>query len=328
MGRTWLVLGGTGMLGQDLVALLQRRGVTVVALGSAGCDITDRAEVERVVAEQGPDVVVNCAAHTAVDAAETEEAAAFALNATGAFNVARAARSAAAQLVHVSTDYVFDGRGTTPYDVDHPQDPRSAYGRTKAAGEWAVRATHPDALVVRTAWLYGAHGPNFVATMLTLAGKRETLDVVADQIGQPTWTGDLAETIIGLVEQECPGGFYHGTSSGQGSWFDLAQEAFRLTGLDPERVRPTTSEAFQRPAPRPAYSVLARSPRGPSIGDWRARLAASGVVQQERAAERAGLRSRLETTAVRGTQPNGNEGNADASDEEETGFCGERRRRA
>ena len=287
MARRWLVLGGTGMLGQDLDALLRSRGESVVSLGSAGCDVTELETVQRVIGDHAPDVVVNCAAYTAVDAAESDEAAAFALNGTGAFNVARTARAADAQLVHVSTDYVFDGRAEEPYDVEHPQAPQSAYGRTKAAGEWAVRATHPDALIVRTAWLYGAHGSNFVATMLKLAQNRDTLDVVTDQVGQPTWAGDLADTIVGLIEQECSGGFYHGTSSGSGSWFDLARETFILAGLDPERVRPTTSEAFQRPAPRPAYSVLARSPRGPSIGDWRARLAASGVVQQERAAERA-----------------------------------------
>lgn len=278
MTRGWLVLGGTGMLGQDLEQTLRRRGEGVVSLGSAGCDITDPLAVARAVADHAPDVVVNCAAYTAVDAAESDEAAAFALNATGAANVARAARAAGAALVHVSTDYVFDGHADTPYDVEHPQDPRTAYGRTKAAGEWAVRAIHPDARIVRTAWLYGAHGSNFVATMIGLAARRDTLDVVADQVGQPTWTGDVAETIVGLVEQDCPGGFYHGTSSGSGSWFELAREAFTLAGLDPQRVRETTSDAFQRPAPRPAYSVLARSPRGPIIGDWRERLAASGVV--------------------------------------------------
>lgn len=276
--RSWLVLGGTGMLGQDLVGVIDGRAEHVVALGSADGDITDLPRLRALMAEQRPDVVVNCAAHTAVDAAETEEARAFELNATGAFNVALAAREVGARLVHVSTDYVFDGVATRPYDVDHPQAPRSAYGRTKAAGEWAVRSTYPDALVVRTAWLYGQHGPNFVSTMLKLAATRETLDVVADQLGQPTWTGDLAETIVGLIDAECPGGYFHGTSSGEGSWFDLAQETFRLAGLDAERVHRTTSDAFQRPAPRPSYSVLARSPRGPIIGEWRERLAASGVV--------------------------------------------------
>lgn len=275
----WLVVGGTGMLGQDLVALLeQREGVDVVSLGSAGCDITDADAVHRVVAETAPDVVVNCAAHTAVDAAETEEGAAFALNAVGARNVAAAARAGGAQLVHVSTDYVFDGFAQEPYAVDTPQNPRSAYGRTKAAGEWAVRLAHPDARVVRTAWLYGAHGGNFVRTMLTLSASKETLDVVDDQIGQPTWTGDVAKTIVGLVDDAAPGGYYHATSDGRGSWFDLAQESYRLAGLDPERIHRTTSEAFVRPAPRPAFSVLGRSPRGPQIGDWRQRLAVSGVV--------------------------------------------------
>lgn len=277
--RIWLVLGGTGMLGQDLVALLeQREGTDFVSLGSAGCDIRDAHAVRRVIAETAPDVVVNCAAHTAVDAAETEEGAAFALNAIGARNVATAARASGAQLLHVSTDYVFDGSAQEPYAVDTPQNPRSSYGRTKAAGEWAVRLAHPDARIVRTAWLYGAHGGNFVRTMLTLSATKATFDVVDDQVGQPTWTGDVAETIVGLVDDDAPGGYYHATSDGRGSWFDLAQESYRLAGLDPERIHRTTSEAFVRPAPRPVFSVLGRSPGGPQIGEWRERLDASGVV--------------------------------------------------
>lgn len=274
----WLVLGGTGMLGQDLVVLLEERGETVVGLGSVDCDITDHDSVRRAIDEYAPDVVVNCAAHTAVDAAESEEAAAFALNAIGPRNIALAAREAGAQCIHVSTDYVFDGEADEPYPVDTLQNPRSAYGRTKAAGEWAVRLAHPDARIVRTAWLYGKNGGNFVATMLKLSTTKDTLDVVDDQVGQPTWTGDVAETIIGLVESGAPGGYYHGTSDGRGSWYDLAREAYRLAGLDPERIHPTTSAAFVRPAPRPGFSVLGRSPQGPLIGDWRERLEASGVV--------------------------------------------------
>ena len=273
----WLVLGGTGMLGREVVEMLQARGEDVVGLGSQGCDITDLDSVRDALAEHRPFAVVNCAAHTAVDAAESDEAAAFDLNAAGAHHVALVARERDARLVHVSTDYVFDGCASEPYHVDAPQNPRTAYGRTKAAGEWAVRAAHPDACIVRTAWLYGRHGGNFVTTMLALAASKPTLDVVDDQRGQPTWAGDLAAAIIDLVETRAPGGYYHGTSDGEATWFDLAQETYRLAGLDPQRIRPTTSAAFVRPAPRPAYSVLARSPRGPLIGPWRERLAASGI---------------------------------------------------
>ena len=185
-----LVTGASGMLAHDLVPALRRAGWVVTAMDRSDLDVTDPAEC--VAAVDGHDLVVNAAAYTAVDDAETNEAAAFAVNAVGAANVARACSRAGARLVQLSTDYVFDGSATEPYAVDHPVAPRSAYGRTKAAGEWAVRALCPESWVVRTAWLYGAGGPNFVSTMLRLAGERETLSVVDDQVGQPTWTVDLA----------------------------------------------------------------------------------------------------------------------------------------
>ena len=177
----------------------------------------------------------------------------------------------------MSTDYVFAGDATSPYAEDAPLAPRSAYGRTKAAGEWAVQALCPQSWIVRTAWLYGAHGPNFVKTMARLAAERDTVSVVDDQRGQPTWTVDLAHAIVRLVEAEAPFGTYHGTSSGETTWFGFAQEIFRLLGHDPARVLPTTSEAFVRPAPRPAYSVLChdhwRSANLAHIQEWREALA-------------------------------------------------------
>ncbi|GAA1533610.1 dTDP-4-dehydrorhamnose reductase [Dermacoccus barathri] len=267
----WVITGGTGMFGTDLAAVARDKGHEVVALGSGDCDIRDLETVRQTVA--GADVVVNAAAYTAVDAAETDEAAAFALNATGAHNVAVAAREAGAKLVHISTDYVFDGSSSEPYDENTPQNPQSAYGRTKAAGEWAVRAAHPDALVVRTAWLYGEHGPNFVTTMLRLAGSHETLHVVDDQHGQPTWTLDLAHYTVALLENDAPGGYYHGTSEGSTTWFDFTREIFRLSGLDPERVQPTTSDKFPRPAPRPANSVLAHRRSDGGLPIWGVALA-------------------------------------------------------
>lgn len=251
---TWVLLGGTGMLGQDLAALLEQQGEQVRALGSADCDIRDAAAVRKAV--EGASVVVNCAAYTAVDAAEDHEAEAFDLNAVGARNAAAAAAEVSARFVQVSTDYVMAGTDEGPYDEDTPQRPRSAYGRTKAAGEWAVRLANPDALIVRTAWLYGKGGNNFVSTMLRLAGEREQLTVVADQAGQPTWTHDLADLIVRLVRAQAPGGIYHGTSSGATTWHGFAQEIFRLSGLDPQRVAPVTTADFPRPAPRPANSVL------------------------------------------------------------------------
>jgi len=218
-------------------------------------DIIDPEACHAVVA--GHDLVVNVAAWTAVDHAETHEAEAFAVNALGAANLARACSTAGARMVQVSTDYVFAGDATRPYAEDAPLSPRSAYGRTKGAGEWAVRTHLPDASwIVRTAWLYGAHGPNFVKTMARLAQERDTVSVVDDQRGQPTWTVDLAAAIVRLVEGQAPFGTYHGTSAGETTWFGFAQAIFADLGLDPERVKPTTSDAFPRPAARPAYSVL------------------------------------------------------------------------
>lgn len=268
----WVITGGTGMFGTDLAAVARENGHEVVALGSRDCDIRDLEAARRAVA--GADVVVNAAAYTAVDAAETDEADAFALSALGARNVARAAREASARLVHISTDYVFDGQAAEPYSEDAPQAPRSVYGRSKAAGEWAVRAEHPDALVVRTAWLYGEHGPNFVATMLRLAQTHDTLSVVNDQHGQPTWTLDLARYVVALIENDAPGGYYHGTSQGSTTWFDFTRAIFELTGLDPDRVQPTSSDAFPRPAPRPTNSVLGHDAGAPRLPEWRTSLAA------------------------------------------------------
>jgi len=252
----WLVTGAGGMLGRDLVDALAAREVD--GLTHADLDITDSAAVEK--ATDGYDVVVNTAAWTAVDAAEDHEPEAFAVNALGPARLAAACARTGARLVHVSTDYVFSGDAVAPYPEDAPVAPRSAYGRTKAAGEWAVRAALPDrSWVVRTAWLYGEHGPNFVKTMIRLERERDTLDVVDDQRGQPTWSRDVARQIVSLVDASAPAGSYHATSSGETTWFGLTRRIFELLGSDPERVRPTTTDRFPRPAPRPAYSVLGHS---------------------------------------------------------------------
>jgi dTDP-4-dehydrorhamnose reductase len=246
-----LLLGGAGMLGTDLRRILGRK---VEAPTSAELDIRDAAAVE--AAAEGADVVINAAAYTRVDDAETHEEEALAINGAGAENAARAAAAVGARFVQLSTDYVFDGVADEPYREDAPPNPVGAYGRTKADGERRVLAAHPDAHIVRTAWLYGHNGSSFPRTMLTLASQRDTVSVVTDQVGQPTWTLDVARLINALIESNAPGGIYHATNGDSATWFVFAQELFRRAGLDPKRVLPATSDEFVRPAPRPAYSVL------------------------------------------------------------------------
>jgi dTDP-4-dehydrorhamnose reductase len=276
------VTGAAGMLGRDLQHALAGREVT--ALTRAELDITDPHAVSAAVA--GHDVVFNTAAYTDVDGAESHEAEAFAINATGVENLARAASSTGAKLVTISTDYVFDGTATEPYSEATPRDPINAYGRSKAAGEELALAAHPGgAYVVRTAWLYGAGGANFAATMLRLAASNPTVSVVDDQLGQPTWTADLAAHLVALMDADAPAGIYHGTNAGQTSWFGFAQAIFDEAGLDPERVHPTDSTSFVRPARRPSYSVLGHDAWAAAglapMRPWREALmaaAASGVL--------------------------------------------------
>lgn len=251
----WLVTGANGMLGTDARAVLDAADVEHTDHTRATLDLTDPAAVADAV--RGHDVVLNCAAWTAVDDAEEHEAEAFGVNAALPSRLARAARQAGARLVHVSTDYVFAGDAQEPYPEDAQPAPRSAYGRTKAAGEWAVRAEHPESLVVRTAWLYGANGGCFPRTIARVARERGSVKVVDDQLGQPTWTSDVAALVLRLVEADVPGGIYHATSAGVTSWFGFAQRVVAAAGMDPAIVEPTTSAEFVRPAERPAYSVLA-----------------------------------------------------------------------
>ncbi len=280
----YLVTGAGGMLGADLLRALDGR--TVTALTRAQLDVTDLAAVREAV--RGHDVIINAAAYTKVDDAESHEDEAYAVNATGTQNLAIAASELGAKLVTISTDYVFDGRATSPYRENAPRDPINAYGRTKAAGEELALAAHPDGTyVVRTAWLYGAGGPNFARTMVRLAASNETVSVVADQLGQPTWTGDLAERIVSMLDAEAPAGIYHGTNSGETSWFGFAQAVFSAAGLNPDRVTPTDSSRFVRPAPRPSFSVLGHAAWN-AIGlepmrDWNEALADAarhGVLEQ------------------------------------------------
>ncbi len=273
----WLVTGAGGMLGRDLVDVLGRLGQDVTGLQRGDLDVTDSAAVRALILRDRPAVVVNCAAWTAVDDAEAREDEALLVNGQGAENVAAACAASGARLVHVSTDYVFRGDGLTPYAEYDRTAPRTAYGRTKLAGEQAVLGLLPETgYVVRTAWLYGAHGPNFVRTMTGLEGRQPFVDVVADQLGQPTWAVDVAEQVVALACAAPRAGVYHATSSGEATWYELAVEIFRLLGADPARVRATTSAAFSRPAPRPAYSVLGHDRHTAAglepIGDWRTAL--------------------------------------------------------
>jgi dTDP-4-dehydrorhamnose reductase len=285
---SYLVAGAAGMLGRDLQKALARAragGRQVTALTRAQLDVTDRDAVR--AAAVGHDFVINVSAYTNVDGAEANEDEAYAINALGVENLAIAAHEHGAKFLTISTDYVFDGSGTMPYPEDAPRDPLNAYGRTKAAGEELALAANPDGTyIVRTAWLYGEHGPNFAKTMLRLAGERETITVIDDQIGQPTWTADLAVAIVRLLDAEAPAGTYHGTNSGQTSWFGFARAVFEQAGLDPDRIVATDSASYLRPAPRPSYSVLghsgwARAGLAP-LRDWREALAAaaaSGVLR-------------------------------------------------
>jgi dTDP-4-dehydrorhamnose reductase len=268
----WLITGAAGMLGRDLELVLGRHGQVVTALGRQELDITDPPAVAGRLGEHEPDVVVNCAAWTAVDAAEEQEAAALRVNGAGVANLASACLRHGSRLVQVSTDYVFGARRQPSYAEDDDPAPVNAYGRTKLAGERAVLGMAGGGYVVRTAWLYGAHAPNFVQTMLSRARAGSAVRVVDDQRGQPTWTADLAEQIVALVRSGAAPGVYHATSSGATTWYGLAREVFRLAGADPGLVSPVTSAAFPRPAPRPACSVLghdawARTGVAP-IGDW------------------------------------------------------------
>jgi dTDP-4-dehydrorhamnose reductase len=277
----WLVTGAGGMLGQELATLLgDDPEVKLTAVPRAELDITDAPAVRAAVS--GHDVVVNAAAWTDVDAAEHDEQAAADVNGTGAANVAAACADAGAVLLQVSTDYVFSGAGSFPYPEDALPQPCNAYGRTKAIGETAVRSILPQAgYVVRTAWLYGEHGRNFVTAILRRAADQEFLDVVNDQAGQPTWARALAGQLVTLGRAaragQAPPGAYHATAAGSATWYELARAVFGLCGLDPGRIRPVTSDRFPRPARRPASSVLghdgwARAGLAP-LGYWRPMLA-------------------------------------------------------
>jgi len=246
------IFGATGLLGKALIR--EWKADEVVGLDSKDADIRDIAQVRRAIANTRPDWIINAAAYTDVDGCETNQGLAFAVNWRGAVNVAQVAKEFGARLLFISTDYVFDGLSTTPYEPDHPRGPRSVYGRSKARAEEEINSISPDACIVRTSWLFGIGGKCFPETILKLASLRSDIDVVDDQRGSPTHAPDLARAVIALCHAYAKG-IVHATNSGECSWFEFAREIVRCAGLKTQ-IHPTTSDKFVRPAERPKYSVL------------------------------------------------------------------------
>ncbi len=270
-----LVTGAGGMLGRDVVAAAESAGHEVLALTRRELDITDPDAVRHAVLDARPAAVVNCAAWTDVDGAEDAEGDATAVNAAAAGLLARAAGDAGALIVQVSTDYVFAGDAERPYVESDPvaAPPATAYGRSKLAGEQAVREGNPRSVIVRTAWVFGPHGSNFVDTMRRLGSERDELSVVDDQRGCPTYTGHLAAALVEIAERGLTGTL-HVAGAGDCTWFDLAAATFEATGAD-VALKPTDSASFAAKAPRPPYSVLATErDDAPRLPSWRAGLAA------------------------------------------------------
>lgn len=257
MGNRIVISGAAGQVGRVLAAEAGRRGFDVLALDSGQWDIIDEDAARRIVSRG--DVVVNCAAFTAVDAAESEPQRAHAVNAVGPGAIARACASAGARMIHLSTDYVFDGvfpGAPRPYEVDDATRPLSVYGRTKLAGEKAVHAALPDAHVVRTAWVYTGTGSDFAGVMRRLAGGDDPVNVVADQIGSPTYSVDLVSALLEIVDAATAPPLLHIANEGAASRFDQARLVFRAVGADPDRVLPAATQDMPRPATRPSYSAL------------------------------------------------------------------------
>jgi dTDP-4-dehydrorhamnose reductase len=275
---TWLITGASGQLGLALQEEVTQRGIEFVAANSSELDITKPLIVNQIVDLIEPNVIVNSAAWTDVDGAESNESASYSVNSLGPRNLAIAASKAGAQLVQISTDYVFSGDGSSPWSENAEHNPQSIYGSTKSKGEKFVLTNLPsDSFVVRTAWLYSPKGKNFAKTMANLALNEEgEVRVINDQIGQPTFARDLAKQIVELVLSEAPAGIYHGTNSGQATWFEFAQEIFKLVGAEASRVIPISTSEFSRPARRPAYSVLGHDAWAgtsvPAMRNWKIAL--------------------------------------------------------
>jgi len=286
---TWLIVGGNGQLGKALSVVLGERGIDFRAWGSEDLDIRSALKCVDLIEALKPSVIINAAAWTDVDGAETDPNGAHAVNAVGTLNLAVAAKAVGGVFAHVSTDYVFSGVSDRPWREDDLRSPVSVYGTTKEAGEVAVLSEYAErSYIFRTAWLYSQWGKNFAKTMtrLALSGDGE-VRVVDDQVGQPTYVVDLAVQIVDSVITKLPFGIYHGTNSGHGSWFDFACEVFKLSGASGSRVVPVSSSEFMRPAKRPAYSVLGHDGWKviAPMRDWRAALsdAMPAIIESVRA---------------------------------------------
>lgn len=281
---TWLIVGGNGQLGTALSVILDERGMQYKALGSQDLDIRSASETLDLIYALKPSVVINAAAWTDVDGAESNVEPAYAVNVEGALNLTLAVKAIDAVFVHISTDYVFSGTGSKPWSTEDLCAPDSVYGKSKAAGESAVLLNYSDkSYVFRTAWLYSQWGKNFAKTMTRIAVQDrngsenlELVKVVDDQVGQPTFAIDLANQIVDAVNASLPFGIYHATNSGQATWFEFAREIFKLSGSDDSRVTPVPTSEFPKLAKRPSFSVLSHESWSketvPPMRDWRLAL--------------------------------------------------------
>lgn len=275
----WLITGGSGQLGIAVSHELDKHGIAFAAWSSKDLDITQSSTVSESIENLSPTVIINCAAWTDVDGAERLELDALRVNSDGPENLALAAKRCNSKLIHLSTDYVFSGESRSAWQIRDEINPQSAYGRTKAQGESRVLANYSEnSFIVRTAWLYSPRGKNFAKTMTKLAVKGSgEVRVVNDQVGQPTSASDLAKQLVELGLSTSRAGIYHGTNSGQASWYEFAQEIFKLAGADVSRVTPVSSSEHPRPAKRPSYSVLSHDAWAGTtvkpLRDWRIALA-------------------------------------------------------
>jgi dTDP-4-dehydrorhamnose reductase len=276
---TWLITGGSGQLGIAVSQELDKRNIAFNAWSSKDLDISQKENVSVAIEKLSPTVIINCAAWTDVDGAESHVMEASSVNSDGPENLALAAKLCHSKFIHISTDYVFSGEGYSPWQIADAMNPQTAYGRTKAQGESRVRESYPEnSFTVRTAWLYSPWGKNFAKTMTKLAVKGYgEVRVVNDQVGQPTSAWDLAIHLVELGQSNSPSGIYHGTNSGEATWYEFAQEIFKLAGADVGRITPISSSEYPRPARRPSYSVLSHDSWAntsiKSMRDWRIALA-------------------------------------------------------
>ena len=256
---TWLVLGANGQLGQELFKLLKSKKIEVIGTDRNEIDFAKPNEIFGKLDKLNPFYIVNCGAYTQVDKAEEEPELANLINAQAVGVIAKFASERKIPFVHISTDYVFDGTSNTPYLEDNKLNPKSIYGSSKALGEKEALKNNPESYILRTAWVYGEHGNNFPKVIAKKLRNNESLNVVNDQIGSPTWTFDLASAIIEILEKKPAPGIYHVTNSESCSWFEFAQEIAKTINVDGKLVKPTDSKSFVRPAVRPKYSVLSNS---------------------------------------------------------------------